>query len=357
MRPLRSLLVLALPLALVLSSCQVGDDPAATVGDAEITTQRLASDVPLFRFLSGLSGAPCGSPEGNETAGAACTRFTLSNDIREEIVKEYAARHDLHVDPANVTSAIDQVSQNLGGADALDNQLKSAGLERSDLEGLARRLLLFNEVEKSVAGERLTDDQLRSSYQQSVPQFTTVDVRHILVKTKQEADAIEANVTNDNFAELAKKDSIDTQSAANGGDLGSFSEAQFRTSFDQTFVEAALALQPGEISKPVQTQFGWHIIQLVSRDVAPFESVKDQLVAQSAPAVFDAWLVERLDALGVEVNPRFGRLDQTTGEVVPVRSTATSTSTGASGATAATGGTGVGGASGATGAGAGSPSP
>ena len=356
MRPLRSLLVLALPAALVLSSCQVGDDPAATVGGAEITAQRLASDVPLYRFLAGLSGAPCGSPQGNETAGAACTRFTLSNDIREEIVKEYAARHDLHVDPANVTSAVDQVAQNLGGADALDQQLKSAGLERSDLEGLARRLLLFNEVEKAVAGERLTDDQLRSSYQQSLPQFTTVDVRHILVKTKEQADAIEAKVTNDNFAEIAKKDSIDTQSAANGGDLGSFSQAQFQTSFDQTFAAAALALQPGQISKPVQTQFGWHIIQLVSRDVAPYDSVKDQLIAQSAPAVFDAWLVERLKALGADVNPRFGRLDQTTGEIVPVRSTAVSPSTGPTGATAATGSTNAGG--GATGAsGASSPSP
>jgi parvulin-like peptidyl-prolyl isomerase len=321
----RSRLFLLVPVvlaALALASCQVGDDPAAVVGSSEISSARLQADVPLYEFLSGLSGAPCGSPQGTETARAACTRFTLANDIREEIVKEYAARHDLSVAAQDVTSAVDQVTQNVGGGDALAQQLEQHGLVRADLVALARRLLLFNQVQRAVTDERVTDQQLQDLYDQSVAQFTTVDVRHILVKTRAQARTVAARATDANFAQLAARFSTDDQSAQNGGDLGTYSQAQFEQQFDPTFVRAALSLQPGEISGPVKTRFGWHVIELVRSDTASFQDVRDQLVAQQGTQVFDTWLVERLGALDVEVNPRFGRLDPDTGDVVPVRSTA-----------------------------------
>ena len=124
------------------------------------------------------------------------------------------------------------------------------------------------------------------------------------------------------FGETAKRESIDQQSAAQGGSLGSFSQAQFQTQFDPDFVAATLALKPGEISGPIQTQFGWHVIQLVRRDVAPFEDVRDQLQANQTGAVFNDWFTEQLGTTTIEVNPRFGRFDRETGEVLPIRSTA-----------------------------------
>ena len=321
MRPSRSILCLCVLVALVLAACAVGEAPAATVGDAEISSAQLSADVPLYRFLAGLSGAPCGTPQGNESADAACTRFTLGNDIREEIVKAYAIEHDLSVNRDDVDQAIAQVAQSLGGDAALEQQLRDGGLERADLVVLARRLLLFGEVQTVVADERLSDDTLRALYEQDLAQFTTVQVSHILVETEEEAARIADRATPANFAALAADLSIDTQSAQNGGDLGAYSEAQFRSSFDPTFVEAALSLQPGEISGPVQTQFGWHVIELVREDTASFEEVRDQLAARQGGQIFNDWLAERYQALDVEVNPRYGRLDPSTGEVLPVRST------------------------------------
>ena len=113
------------------------------------------------------------------------------------------------------------------------------------------------------------------------------------------------------------------------------SEADFRAQFDQTFANAALALKPGEISDPVHTQFGWHVIYLKTKDVAPFDDVREQLMASQGGSVFNDWFAEQLDATPVDVNPRFGRFDPKTGQVLPVRSTA-----GESGQTGATGGTG-----------------
>jgi hypothetical protein len=323
-RPLlRSSVVVVLALAaLALGACSDATGaPAARVGDVEITNERLQADIPAFVFLTGLSGATCGTPVEGETEDAACARFVLANAIQEEIVKAYAATHDLVVDPADVDAAIGQLEQNLGGPEALDAQLETGGLTRTELLAIAERLILFGEVQDAVAAERTDDDALRAMYESTQEQFTTVEVSHILLADRAEAQEIADSATPENFAKLARRSSTDQASATAGGSLGSYSEAQFRQQFDPTFVEAALALEPGEISAVIPTQFGFHVIQLVRRDVAPFEEVRDQLSAQLAPQAFQTWLMGQYGELGVEVNPRYGRLDDATGDVVPIRST------------------------------------
>ncbi|HZN42502.1 MAG TPA: peptidylprolyl isomerase, partial [Actinomycetota bacterium] len=176
---------------------------------------------------------------------------------------------------------------------------------------------------------------LREAYQANLPQFTTVEVEHILVADRSDAERVASEVTPETFAKAAQSESIDPGSAAQGGSLGSFSEAQFQSQFDPDFVAATLELQAGEISGPIQTQFGWHVIRLVRRDVAPFEDVRDQLRANEIDAVFDEWFNEQLGITNVEVNPRFGRFDRQTGQVLPIRSTAQEPA----GGTGSTGGT------------------
>jgi foldase protein PrsA len=334
----------------VLSACaSSGGSAAATVGDVEISDARLQRDVVAFTFLGTLQGSPCGTPIAGETQESACARLTLTNEIQEEIVKSYAGAHDLRVDEQQVRDAIAQVEQNVGGADTLEAQLADAGLTREELSTLARRLLLFNVVRDAVTAERLDDAALRDLYQQSLPQLTSVDVAHILVPTRAEAEQIATEATPENFARLAKQHSTDTASAQNGGDLGTFSEAQFRQQFDPTFADAALALEAGEISGVVETSFGFHVIRMVSRAVPTFEQSRDQLAAQQGQQVFFDWLAEQYATTDISVNPRFGRLDDT-GRVVPIRTTQTSFGpTGATGTTSSGGATGATGSAGSTG--------
>jgi hypothetical protein len=321
-RPLlRTSVVVALA-AVALAAC--GDTtgaPAARVGDVEITDSQLRSDIPMFEFLTGLSGATCGMPVEGETEDAACARSVLANAIQEEIVKAYAVSHDLVVDPADVEAAITQLEQNVGGPEALDAQLEAGGVTRPELVAIAERLLLFGEVQEAVAAERADEAALRALYESALEQFTTVEVSHILLADRAEAQELADSATPETFAKLARRHSTDEASATAGGSLGSYSEAQFRQQFDPTFVEAALALEPGEISGVIPTQFGFHVIQLVRRDVASFEDAREQLSAQQAPEAYQAWLMGQFAELGVEVNPRYGRLDDATGEVVPIRST------------------------------------
>ena len=340
-RPVRVLAILCV--VVLFAACANDPSSAATVGEeGEISIDQLHGDVALFGFLTGLSGVPCGTPVGNETQEAACARFALANDIREELAKAYASENDVKVDPAAVTDALTQLEQGLGGADALKSQLSDAGVTRAEVEAFAARLLLVNAVQQAVVKDRLDEAVLRYAYQANLAQFTTLEVGHILVADRAEAERIAAEVTPATFAKTAQRESTDQQSAAQGGSLGTFSEAQFQSQFDPDFVAATLALKPGEISGPVQTQFGWHVIHLVRRDVTPFEDVRPQLEANQAGTVFNDWFTEQLGTTNVEVNPQFGRFDQDTGEVLPIRSTAQEPAggSGSNGSTGSTGSTG-----------------
>lgn len=312
-------LALVLVAVLVLSACSGARPPAAVVDGERITDEQLASDVKLFTFLAGLSGAPCGQPVQGESTGSACARLTLSNLIQEDLVKHYARAHDVTVPDASVSDAVEQFQANLGGAADLEGRLKESRLTTEDIRALAARLLLFDEVRRALVEERVSDSELRQTYEANLTAYTELHAAHILVKTKGQAERLEEQVTADNFGELAKRYSIDPSAKQNGGDLGEV----VASTFDATFVESALALEPGEIGRPVHTQFGWHIIRLISADVQPFEEVRSQLLDEAAGGVFETWLRDRLATADISVNPKYGRLDTATGQIVPIRSTAT----------------------------------
>lgn len=328
LKPLSALL--AVVLALSLAACSAAKPSAAVVDGERVTDAQLAKDEVLFTFLTGLQKQPCGQKISGETQQSACARFTLSTLIQEALVKHYAAAHDVTVSDATVQGVISQVEQGVGGAAQLTQQLDASGLTMADFTALARRLLLFNEVQKAIGSQNITDAQVQQLYQQQKLQFTQIDAKHILVKTKAEADKIARMVTPKNFGTLAQKYSIDTGSAANGGALGPMPAS----SLDATFVQAALALKPGQISAPVQTQFGWHIIELVSVTVTPLDQVRDQLIAPLANKAFGDWIQARLAHAAITVNPKYGSLDRSTGQVVPIRSTATTSSAPAAASTA-----------------------
>jgi peptidyl-prolyl cis-trans isomerase C len=105
-----------------------------------------------------------------------------------------------------------------------------------------------------------------------------VNARHILVEAKEKADEIAAKLkAGGDFVALAKENSKDPGSKDNGGDLGFFGKGQMVPVFEET----AYKLNKGEVSAPVQSQFGWHIIKLEdkrTRAAPPFEAVKERIV-------------------------------------------------------------------------------
>lgn len=124
-----------------------------------------------------------------------------------------------------------------------------------------------------------TDDAMHKVYDQAVKQMPNeqeVHARHILVPSEQEAKDIAAQLKKGaDFATLAKQKSKDP-GASNGGDLGWFTKSQMVPAF----ADAAFKLDKGQISDPVHTQFGWHVIEVTDKRVKPtprYDEVKDQL--------------------------------------------------------------------------------
>jgi peptidyl-prolyl cis-trans isomerase C len=127
-----------------------------------------------------------------------------------------------------------------------------------------------------VVSPTVTDDEIKTAYDAEaakVAQTERVRARHILVATEQEATKILADLESGaKFDELAKKFSLDG-SKEFGGDLGYFTAPEMVPEFSA----AAFALKAGETSKPIKTDFGWHIIKLEDRKVGnaqPFDQVK-----------------------------------------------------------------------------------
>jgi peptidyl-prolyl cis-trans isomerase C len=168
-----------------------------------------------------------------------------------------------------------------------------------------RSRLLMDSLLATEGKAATTDEAMKKVYEDASKQITgeqEVHARHILVETEDEAKAVAEELKKGaDFAELAKKKSKDP-GASDGGDLGFFTKEQMVPEFSAV----AFALEPGKISDPVKSQFGWHIIKVEekrNRQAPPFEQVKAQIetyVTRKAQADYVAKLretakVERMD--------------------------------------------------------------
>ncbi|HEY1361321.1 MAG TPA: peptidylprolyl isomerase [Xanthobacteraceae bacterium] len=172
------------------------------------------------------------------------------------------------------------------------------------LSFLRNKLLMGFELQQETKAA-ITDELLRQTYEDAVRSMSgeeEVRARHILVETEDEAKAILEQIkAGADFATLAKEKSKDP-GGAEGGDLGFFTKDQMVPQFS----EVAFKMYPGQLSNPVKTQFGWHIIQVEekrSKQPPEFDKVKDQIenyVARKVQTEFIAKLrqaatIERLD--------------------------------------------------------------
>ena len=169
-----------------------------------------------------------------------------------------------------------------------------------------RNKLLMETLLQQEGKAALTPDAMKKVYDEAVKQMGNeqeVRARHILVPTEDEAKAVLAEIKKGtDFAELARQKSKDPGAAAEGGDLGYFGKEQMVPEF----AEVAFKLDKGQVSDPVKTQFGWHIIKVEDKRTKPvpeFDKVKEQIetyVTRKAQADYihklqETAKIERLD--------------------------------------------------------------
>jgi peptidyl-prolyl cis-trans isomerase C len=145
-----------------------------------------------------------------------------------------------------------------------------------------RDKLLVDEFLDREVKRQVTPDAARKLFDETTKELKPeeeVRARHILVEAEDEAKAAAARIKGgEDFAKVAAELSKDPGSKTDGGELGFFT----RDRMVAPFAEAAFKLQPNQVSEPVKSQFGWHIIQVEERrvkPVPPFEEMKEQIEA------------------------------------------------------------------------------
>ncbi|HOZ38987.1 MAG TPA: peptidylprolyl isomerase [Anaerolineaceae bacterium] len=159
------------------------------------------------------------------------------------------------------------------------DEVKNYGISPRQIEDIFRANLLRTKVSEDVTKELLPEEE-------------QVWVRHILVDSEEKAnEVIEKLNSGSEWAALAAEYSTDTSNKDNGGDLGWIG---INDSYVEEFKDGAFALnETGQISEPVQSQFGWHVIQLVSKATNSIDAAKFQ---QNKQTFFDNWLLELRNA-------------------------------------------------------------
>ena len=193
-----------------------------------------------------------------------------------------------------------QVVDDLINMQLLADQAEKDGLQNdpdtvAQLHLLHTRVLADAESQKYIKSLQPSDADLHAEYETAVAAMDKNEykARHILVATKEDGEQIIKKLKGGaKFEDLAKAQSTDTGSKNNGGELGWFTTSRMV----KPFADAVVSLKKGEISpEPVQTQFGWHVIQLEdTRDKAspPFDQVKQQLTNQLIRKKLQAYVAD-----------------------------------------------------------------
>lgn len=205
----------------------------------------------------------------------------ISRDLYEFYIKGVTGKTSSDLTPQQRTQALDnliraQLIANEAIKENVDKQTDTAQLMQMERLNILEQAL----SQKFLAGKQPTDDELKAEYDAQVAKLpkTEYHARHILVATQPFADKIvERLKKGEKFEDLAKAESMDS-SKTNGGDLGWFTLDHMV----KPFADAVSNLKVGEYTTaPVQTQYGWHVIQLLgTRPVSPppFDQVKQRLV-------------------------------------------------------------------------------
>lgn len=237
----------------------------------------------MFRLLvaASLLAAPALAQDASEAPSADTVLATVGD---REITLGHAiamrARLPEQYQQIGDAQLLDGIVQQIVQQEALAARREAEGVA-SDALGLEneRRAFLAGRAIDAAAAAAVTEEAVRAAYDARVAGFepaTEYSAAHILVEAEEEAQAIVEELdAGADFAELAAERSIGP-SGPRGGDLGWFGAGMMVAPFQ----EAVEALEPGEVSAPVQTQFGWHVIRLnETRETAapPIEQLRPEL--------------------------------------------------------------------------------
>jgi parvulin-like peptidyl-prolyl isomerase len=308
--------IFLLGVALLVSlSCE----PAEPTANADSESKKIATfeggDVTQGELDEFAEQSGFGDMSKDDPQYQAAIQQIMPQLVGIEITKAYAQEQNITVSDKEVDQEIEKIKEQVGeqarssGQDLSDQKayeqaLKQNNITEDQLRKDIRENLPVQKVQEKVAGgAEPSDEEIQKYYDQNKEaQFTTPEqrcVRHILFNKdqKQKAEEVKQQLENGgDFAKLAKQYSQDPGSAEKGGDLGCLGKGETVPDFE----EAAFGAEQGEIVGPVQTQFGYHLLEVTeikpkqTRSLEDVESqIRSQLATEKQSEEFSRWIEEQ----------------------------------------------------------------
>nr|WP_284680173.1 peptidylprolyl isomerase [Aceticella autotrophica] len=258
-----STIIIFLVIAVFLTSCSSGKNIVAKVNNQDITSKEFTD---TFNMVKNRIKS---NPQYNKDVWNkdyngkklidAVKENVMDNLIMEKILLKQAQKQ-------NITASSKEI----------DDEYNKEKLANKDItkEEAKNNLLINKLIDGWTKDVKISDEEIKKYYESNKSQFEVVKASHILVADEKTANEIYNKLMQGaDFAQMAKQYSIDTSTKDKGGELGEFP----RGTMVQEFDNAVFNLKAGEISKPVKTQFGYHIIKSEGITVKSLDDVKDYI--------------------------------------------------------------------------------
>lgn len=225
--------------------------------------------------------------------------------IIEKIVRLEAEKENIEVTKDDIQAEMDKMIEEFGGEEAFNNALTFYGVTRADMEyDIEMNLYLERLLEPVI---EITEDEMKNYFEENKDSFAQkeeVKARHILVEDEETAREVKEKIDKGgDFEELAKEYSTDTGTKDKGGDLGYFGKGKMVKEFE----DAAFSLDIGEVSEPVKSEYGFHIIKVEDRKEAKEanyeeskEEIREKIFEQKYPEAYNNWIQKKLEEYDIE---------------------------------------------------------
>lgn len=233
--------------------------------------------------------------------------------VQRELVRQEAEKRGIQLADREVEAEMTRIRQGFKDEAEFQKLLSDQGADEAALVEQVRSGMRAARLSEALAtATPITPAEVRAYYDQHEAMYRRpeeVRARHILVKQADLARTLQGKLrAGEPFDALAKAHSEDTGSRANGGDLGFFPRGQMVPPFEQ----AAFSLPLGQVSEPVKSDFGYHLIRVEARHPArklPFEEVREEittrLTRERRDTVFRAWLEQRRESAHITYGAGF----------------------------------------------------
>ncbi|RTR28428.1 foldase [Robertmurraya yapensis] len=255
-------------------------------------------------YAASIDGEKIGMDELHELLVTQYGADGVNTLLAQKIVEKEIAKNDIKVTDKEIDAELAEYQEYYGGEESFNSVLESSGVKLADVKEDIKRNVATNKLLEDRI--EITDEEMKTYFEENKAQYgqaEQVQASHILVEDEATAKEVKEKLdAGEDFAELAKEYSTDSSSES-GGDLGYFGKGEMVAEFE----EAAFSMEIGEISEPVKSEHGYHIIKVVDKKEAKdavYEDVKDEvkdaIFDTKAQTEYSTWLSEKMEEYKAE---------------------------------------------------------